>query len=76
MMSIHGGKMSEIMSRMKNINYWSLIPGMTPGEICLLAAICEEDGKERKVSDLYEVCDMQPTAVSIQLFSVVWTSAS
>lgn len=54
----------ETLRKMKNINYWCLIPGMTPAEVCLLGAICDEHGVKKKVSDLYEACDMQPTAVS------------
>ena len=56
--------MAEALHRMKSIHYWSLISGMTPAEIYLLAAICDEGREAKKVSDLCEVCDMQPTAVS------------
>ena len=54
----------ETLRRMKYINYWSLIPGMTPAEISLLAAVCDGSAERKKVSDLYGVCAMQPTAVS------------
>lgn len=64
MLSIHGETMTETLRRMKGINYWGLITGMTPAEVYLLAAICDENVEGRKVSDLYDTCDMQPTAVS------------
>ncbi len=54
----------DTLRRIKNINFWCLIPGMTPAEVYLLSAICDEHGEKKKVSDLYEACDMQPTAVS------------
>lgn len=54
----------DTLRRIKNINFWCLIPDMTPAEVYLLGAICDEHGVKKKVSDLYEACDMQPTAVS------------
>lgn len=56
--------MTETMRRMRGIHYWDLISGMTPGEVYLLRAICDESSERKKVSDLCSVCDMQPTAVS------------
>lgn len=60
----HGLTMTELLHRMRSINYWSLISGMTPAEVTLLAAICDENGENRKISDLCNICGMQPTAVS------------
>lgn len=55
---------AEAMRRMKSVRYWDLIPNMTPAEVYLLAAICNENRISKKVSDLCDSCDMQPTAVS------------
>ncbi len=63
-MILYEKKITETMRRMKNIHYLSLIPDLTPAEIYLLGAICEENKCKKKVSDLYHACDMQPTAVS------------
>lgn len=54
----------ETFRRMKYINCRSLLPGMTPAEISLLAAVCDGSAERKKVSDLYDLCAMQPTAVS------------
>ena len=37
---------------------------MTPAEIQLLAAICGGDEDKQKISDLYDVCGLQPATVS------------
>ena len=60
----HERAVSGALQRWKNINYLNLISDMTPGEIRLLAAICQCDEGSLKVSDLYEACNMHPTAVS------------
>ena len=60
----HERAVAEALQRMKAINYLSLITDMTPGEVRLLAAICRCDEGSLKVSDLYEACNMHPTAVS------------
>jgi hypothetical protein len=42
--------LAETLRKMRGIHYLSLIPGMTPAEIWLLSAICEEskDSKGNK----------------------------
>ena len=60
----HERAVAGALQRIKNINYLSLITDMTPGEIRLLAAICRCEEGSMKVSDLYETCNMHPTAVS------------
>ena len=59
-----GKGLADAMHRMKSIDFWNLIGDMTPAEIQLLAAICDEDENNHKVSDLYDACGLQPATVS------------
>ena len=59
-----GKCLADALHRMKGIDYWRLIPDMTPAEIQVLAAVCGGCEGEQKISDLYEVCGMLPAAVS------------
>ena len=56
--------MSDTMHRLKAVSGINLFPDMTPGEARVLSAICGDALGERKISDLYEACEMHPTAVS------------
>ena len=60
-----GKGMADAMHRLKSIDYWKLIPDMTPAGIQLLAAICGCDNDDdKKISDLYDMCGLQPATVS------------
>ena len=59
-----GRGLAEAMHRMKSIDFWRLISDMTPAQIQLLAAICGGDDEKQKISDLYDVCGLQPATVS------------
>ena len=60
-----GKGLADAMHRLKSIDYWKLIPDMTPAGIQLLAAICGCDNEDnKKISDLYDMCGLQPATVS------------
>ena len=60
----HVRALTDAFHRIKNLNFWGLIPDMTPTEARLLLAICRSDEGGQKISDLYDTCGMHPTAVS------------
>ena len=43
--------LAETLRKMRGIHYLSLIPGMTPAEIWLLSAICEESKESKDSKD-------------------------